>query len=130
MYSLPQNLINSYHTLKNSKLVKNKEANEDDMKYFEHYLNKALPQRYKSNDSASVVYKFVKDLYNYNKNKTCNFFTNTPFESIILWTANIPIMKHFDIEKVVYIKWSTETHTYSVEKYNKIEKEDEKIEKV
>lgn len=118
---LPHYLKLSYNNLLQSELVINGNDSEENIEYFENNLNNSLPYTY--NDKRCInTYFFIKGLFNEKKYNAVKFFKETSCSPVILWSSNYNIVRHFNIEKLVYIKWDNENKRYNVEKFKDMKK--------
>ena len=112
MRTIPHNLQNAYYNLKKSKLVRERIVNDDTLNYFESTLNSSLPKT----DNEFILYYFIKNLFYNNKQKFYNFITYTDYDSLILYTDNLHIVKRFNIADLIYIQWDKDNKLYKVSK--------------
>lgn len=118
MRSLPNYLINSYHQLTRSNLVLKKDVSIENIKYFETLLNRSIPPI--ADKEIRAVYYFNKEKYHSNKNGFIKDISiiNPMYISLILWTDNKQILKHFDLIGDIYLQWDKNTEKYIVEVYD------------
>lgn len=113
MRTIPVPLQKSYYALKKSRLIFKGEFDDESIAFFEHVLNKALPdQEYDFN-----IYYFVKSLYYNDKQKFYNFINNTKYECLLLYTDNVSIVRHFNLMHKLNLSWDKETKRYHCSKY-------------
>lgn len=112
MRTIPHNLQNAYFNLKKSKLVKDKIVNDDTILYFESTLNSGLPK----NENDFSLYYFIKNLFYNNKQKFYYFVAYSDYDSLLLYTDNLHIVKRFNIADLVYINWDKDNKLYKVTK--------------
>lgn len=118
MRSLPNFLINSYHQLVRSNLVLKKDVSIENIKYFEMLLNRSIPS--KEDKEIRAVYYFNKEKYHSNKNGFIKDISiiSPMYISLILWTDNKQILKHFDLIGDIYLRWDKLLEKYIVEVYD------------
>lgn len=118
MRSLPNFLINSYHQLVRSNLVLKKDVSIENIKYFEMLLNRSIPS--KEDKEIRAVYYFNKEKYHSNKNGFIKDISiiSPMYISLILWTDNKQILKHFDLIGDIYLRWDKQLEKYIVEVYD------------
>lgn len=118
MRSLPNFLINSYHQLVRSNLVLKKDVSIENIKYFEMLLNRSIPS--KDDKEIRAVYYFNKEKYHSNKNGFIKDISiiSPMYISLILWTDNKQILKHFDLIGDIYLRWDKQLEKYIVEVYD------------
>jgi len=112
MRTIPHNLQNAYYNLKKSKLVKDKIVDDNSLNYFESTLNSALPQ----NENDFILYYFIKNLFYNNKHKFYSFVAYSDYDSLLLYTDNLHIVKRFNVADLIYINWDKDTKLYKVSK--------------
>ena len=114
MRTFPNNLRNSYYSLKKSRLYTKGEIDDDALSFFEYMVNKSLP----TNELDNNKYYFIKSLFYSDKQKFYNFIDNSPRECLILYTDNVSILRHFNLLKKVNLKWDPEKKKYLCSKFN------------
>lgn len=114
MRTIPVPLQKAYYALKKSRLISKSEIDDDSISFFEHVLNKALPEH----EYDYNIYYFVKSLYYNDKSKFYNFINNTKYECLILYTDNVSIVRHFNIMHKLNVCWDKEIKKYHCSKYD------------
>ena len=114
MRTIPVPLQKAYYALKKSRLISKSEIDDDSISFFEHVLNKALPEH----EYDYNIYYFVKSLYYNDKSKFYNFINNTKYECLILYTDNVSIVRHFNLMHKLNVCWDKETKKYHCSKYD------------
>ncbi len=114
MRTIPVPLQKAYYALKKSRLISKSEIDDESISFFEHVLNKALPEH----EYDYNIYYFVKSLYYNDKSKFYNFINNTKYECLILYTDNVSIVRHFNLMHKLNVCWDKEIKKYHCSKYD------------
>lgn len=110
---IPKSLFVGYRMLRDSRLLVKKAVDDDSLRYFQSILNKAQPVE----PDEHVLHKFVRAMYNDNKNRFMTFIRNTTFECLVLWTDHSTIVNFMGLRGVVHIGWDGEARSYTVTKF-------------
>lgn len=113
MRTLPKRVQQSYSQLLKCRLISKKEYDDEAIQYFGKILNSAMPIR----EYDNIIYYFIKDLFHEDKEKFINYISGNNLQPLILYTDNINIIKHFNLQYKIYINWDSEKNIYIVAKY-------------
>jgi hypothetical protein len=117
---LPRTLYVGYNLLKKSRVSVKKENDEEALSYFQNILNEAQPKT----PEDLILHRFVKGMYNENKNRFLSFIKNTSFECLVLWTESRSIVNYLGLRGVVYTKWTGKETLYSVTQFQSTNRDD------
>jgi hypothetical protein len=109
MSILPEFLLDSYESLCNSDIVKNKTISQETIGEFVTYLNCAIPKKY---TTEYTIYLFNRTKYKMNRWKFMKDIQDSPYKSMVLWTNYKEILKHFNLIQRFYLKWDKEKNEY------------------
>lgn len=118
---LPKSLYIGYRLLGESRLITKRDSDPEALQYFQTVLNKAQPV----SSEELLLHRFVRAMYNENKNKFLSFIRNTYFECLVLWTDHITIVNFTGLRGVIYIEWNNTSKSYAVSKFRTRGKETE-----
>ena len=118
---LPKSLYIGYRLLGESRLITKRDSDPEALQYFQTVLNKAQPV----SSEELLLHRFVRAMYNENKNKFLSFIRNTYFECLVLWTDHVTIVNFTGLRGVVYIEWNNNNKSYTVSKFRTRGKETE-----
>jgi cytoskeletal protein RodZ len=110
---LPKSLYIGYRLLGESRLITKRDSDPEALQYFQTVLNKAQPV----SSEELLLHRFVRAMYNENKNKFLSFIRNTYFECLVLWTDHITIVNFTGLRGVIYIEWNNTNKSYAVSKF-------------
>ncbi len=99
-----------YKQLSNSRVVKNRETDDDALQHFGRLCNECLP----CNEAEIEVKNLIKNLYKCNPTSFLSCIIDDPYVVLLIDARNMVI--HFGIQNVVYIRWDQTTNSYCVEK--------------
>ena len=116
---LPKSLYIGYRLLGESRLISKRDSDPEALQYFQTVLNKAQPV----STEELLLHRFVRAMYNENKNKFLSFIRNTYFECLVLWTDHTTIVNFTGLRGVVYIEWNNTNKSYIVSKFRTRTKE-------
>lgn len=113
--SIPRQLVKSFETISNCKLVLTKIANEDNLKEFGKAMNNAIPDT--TNQISNMIYKFMRGMYLSDKQKFIDHIKSLHhYEAMILWTNYEDILTYFDLTNVIFLGWNKTVNKYQVAK--------------
>jgi hypothetical protein len=119
---LPGTLYSGYNMLKKSRLVVKKVNDDDALSHFQTILNNSQPKT----PEDIILHRFVKGMYNENKQRFLSFIKNTKFECMVLWTESLSIVNYLGLRGVIYAKWTGKDTLYTVTRFQSTDR-DEKV---
>lgn len=97
-----QKLVSCYEAAVNCDLVKTKQITNENLKKFRSILNNAQPSRMEEYYYKNMIYvlfgRNIEEFYAYIMSHGMPYF--------VLWMNSKYIINHFELEKLVYMKWS------------------------
>ena len=118
---LPKSLYIGYRLLGESRLITKRDSDPEALQYFQTVLNKAQPV----SSEELLLHRFVRAMYNENKNKFLSFIRNTYFECLVLWTDHVTIVNFTGLRGVIYIEWNNTSKSYAISRFRTRGKERE-----
>lgn len=106
----PQQVFDSYRSIRDSDLILKKSLNDDSIKEFQDYLNASQP----CNEEESKSRSLIQYLYRKNPTNFCRFLVRSRLHHLILWTEAKCIVRHFGLRGVVYVKWNDKEYECSL----------------
>jgi len=110
--SLPQRLYKVYCAVKDSALVKTRNATDENMLAFQELLNQVTPV----DQEEEAQRKLVRGMYYSNPVgfTKYNSTSSNRVGALVLWTESKRIARFFNLHNCVHISWSEDTKTYTV----------------
>lgn len=99
-----------YNKLVNSRVIKQRETDEEALKYFETECNKALPK----NQHELEICDVIKSMYHADKTSFAKCIITMP--QYVLLTEARAIVFLFNIQNLIYIEWNKNSQQYIVRK--------------
>ena len=113
--SIPRQLVKSFDTIRNCKLVVTKDASDDNLKEFGKAMNNAIPDT--TNQISHMIYKFMRGMYLSDKQKFIEHIKSMRhYEAMILWTDYDDILSYFELTGVVFLGWNKTVNKYQAAK--------------
>ncbi len=113
--SIPRQLIKSFDTIRDCKLVVTKNPSEANLKEFGKAINGSVPDE--SNQISYMIYKFMRGMYLRDKTKFLNYIAGMQYyEAMILWTDYDDILTFFDLTGVIFLGWNKSANKYQAAK--------------
>jgi hypothetical protein len=101
-------LLELYQIIQKSELVKLKIPTIKNVKLFEKNINKAQTIGY------TTGRQLTRCLYKCDSSAFIKYINKIKFHHLILWTESKNIVKFFNLEGVVYIKWTGNNYVCSI----------------
>lgn len=113
--SIPRQLVKSFDTIRNCKLVATKDATDENLKEFGKAMNSAIPDT--TNQISHMIYKFMRGMYLSDKQKFIDHIKSMHhYEAMILWTDYDDILNYFGLNGVVFLGWNKTVNKYQAAK--------------
>jgi hypothetical protein len=113
--SIPRQLVKSFETIRNCKLVVTKVTSDDNLKEFGKAMNNAIPDT--TNQISHMIYKFMRGMYLSDKQKFIDHINSMRhYEAMILWADYDDILSYFELSGVVFLGWNKTVNKYQVSK--------------
>ncbi len=108
--SLPKQLIESFETIKGSRVIGG-DFSRDALREFVETLNNAIPSPYNSN--AYTIYRFNRFKYLSNKERfILDIKDFKPYDALILWTDYMHILTYFNLVGKIFLGWDKAKNRY------------------
>ena len=98
----PKKVYDCYKAILACDLITKKSLNTEYVAEFQNFLNESQP----SNDEEHTTRSLIQFLYRKNPNTFIKFLIRSHLNHLILWTEAKCIVRHFDLQGVLYVKWN------------------------
>jgi len=98
----PKKVYDCYKAILACDLITKKALDTKYVAEFQNFLNESQP----SNDEEHTTRSLIQFLYRKNPNNFIKFLIRSHLNHLILWTEAKCIVRHFDLQGVLYVKWN------------------------
>lgn len=102
-----------YKDLNTSRLVKNRETDQDALEYFQNTCNRALPR----NEAESTLKQILLELYRSNRTAFSKCLEGAPHFFLLIEAR--ALVHHFGIHDLIYMEWKNDKYEVLREKKKK-----------